>query len=329
MTSIDVDQLLDELAQQRRTGISTTSLNLVAFVDGDEQLLERMNERIDMLAERNVSRTLLLSIDEREHCVRAHCNETSDTPVTHSEQIHLAVKGVGSRELRSIVHDLLVPNVRTVLLWAGTHLSDARFSALAELADIVVLFSSARDQGTAPLRQILELRGSGIAHKIRDLAFLRLLPWQDMVAQFFDDPELAAELPHISHVEVATGAAAEAYYLVGWLASRLAWDACGKHEFCNVDGGTISISIEKQGAPRRISFVRLHSPNSIFGAGTKEGAEDLICLTVEGKKPRPQRCVPLHDVDMATLIENAIFMPHSEIYAETLNVVERLLEHEK
>jgi hypothetical protein len=73
----------------------------------------------------------------------------------------------------------------------------------------------------------------------------------------------------------------------------------------------------------------LHSGSSTFGAKTQEGAEELICLTVEGEKVRPQQCVPLHDVDMATLIENAIFMPVTPIYAETLAVVERLLEHEE
>jgi glucose-6-phosphate dehydrogenase assembly protein OpcA len=328
MTSIDVDQLLDELAQQRRTGISTTSLNIVAFVEGDAELLARVNERIDTLAERNVSRTLLLACEEREHSVRSHYNEVNETLVTHSEQIQLAVLGLSAQQLRSIVHDLLVPNVRTVLLWGGGELHDPRFVALAELADIVILFSSVRNQGAAPLREILTLRGTGIEHKLRDLAFLRLLPWQDMIAQFFDDADLAAELPHITRLEVVTGSAPEAYYFVGWLASRLAWDACGRHEFCNIDGGTITISMRQQGPPRRIAGVRLTSAHSVFGATIQEGAEELICLTVEGEKSRPQRCVPLHDVDMITLIENAIFMPRSEIYSETLSMVERLLEHE-
>jgi hypothetical protein len=128
---------------------------------------------------------------------------------------------------------------------------------------------------------------------------------------------------------VAAGSAPEAYYLVGWFASRLSWEACGKHEFCNVDGGTVTISITRQGPPRRISRIRLHSERSTFGASAQEGTEDLICLTVEGEKQRPQRCVPLHDVDMATLIENAIFMAHTAIYGETLTAIQRLLEHER
>jgi glucose-6-phosphate dehydrogenase assembly protein OpcA len=305
------------------------SLNLVAFVEGDANLLRRVTDRIDALAERNVSRTLLLTSEELEHCVRSHCAEIGETIVTHSEQIQLAVKGIGAHELRSVVHDLLVPNVRTVLLWGAPTLNDPRFASLAELADIVILFSSARGDGTQPLREILQLKGSGIELKVRDLAFLRLLPWQDMIAQFFDDPDLAAELPHIARVDVVAGSASEAYYLIGWLASRLAWNACGAHEFCNVGGGTIAISIQQSGPPRRVSSVHMHSSKTVFGATTQDQEESIVCLTVEGEKRRPQRCVPLHDVDMETLIENAIFMPYGSVYAETLAIVERLMEHEQ
>ncbi len=150
-----------------------------------------------------------------------------------------------------------------------------------------------------------------------------------MIAQFFDDPELAAELPHLARVEVVTGSAPEAFYLVGWLASRLSWDACGKYEFCNVDGGTIKVDVRQDGLPRRVHSVYLHSASSVFGASTQKDAEDLICLTVEGAKQRPRRCVPLHDVDMLSLVERAIFMPRSDVYAQTLHMVERLLEHER
>ncbi len=97
-----------------------------------------MTDRLDVFAERNVSRTILLAGEGKEHSVRSHCTEINDTLVTHSEQIRLSVKGITAPELRSVVHDLLVPNVRTVLLWGGLHVADERFSALADLADTIV-----------------------------------------------------------------------------------------------------------------------------------------------------------------------------------------------
>lgn len=329
MSVIDVEQLLEELSRQRRdrAGISTTSVNLLAYVD-DPQLLQRMTERLDTLAERNVSRTVLLAHDDREHLVCSHCTEIGDTLVTRSEQIQLAVKGIGPQELRSIAHALLVPSVRTVLLWGGSHLTDPRFTELAELADTIVLFSSATDSGTGPLHELLQVQNSSLEPKIRDLAFLRLLPWQDMIAQFFDDPDLASDLPHISRLEVVSGSAAEGYYLAGWLASRLSWDPCGKNEFCNADGGKITMELRQDGTPRHIYRTRLQAGQSTFTAEIEKDAEDLICLSVEGEKHRPQRCVPLHDVDMISLIEQAVFA-RNDIFIETLHMVRRLLEHER
>ncbi len=330
MSVVDVEQLLEELSRRRRdrAGVSTTSLNIIAYVD-EPHLLDRMTERLDMLAERNVSRTILLAHDEREHQVCSHCSEIEDTVVTRSEEIQLAVKDIAPQELRSIAHALLVPGVRTVLLWGGSHLTDPRFTALAELADTIILFSSATDSGSGPLHELLQVQSPDLEPKIRDLAFLRLMPWQDMIAQFFDAPVLAAELPHISRVEVVSGSAAEAYYLVGWLASRLSWDPCGQNEFCNAVGGKISMALRQTGTPRHIYRARLHAGGSIFSAEIEEGAEDLICLSVEGEQHRPPRCVPLHDVDMISLIEQAIFMPRNDIFLETLHMVNRLLEHER
>jgi glucose-6-phosphate dehydrogenase assembly protein OpcA len=238
------------------------------------------------------------------------------------------VENVGAPELRSIVHDLLVPNVRSVLLWGGEHLDDPRFAALAELADIVVLFSSARGGGLEPLREIVKLLGTPLAGKLRDLSYLRLLTWQDTIAQFFDEADLAAELPHICKVQVHSGSAAEAYYLVAWLASRLAWDPCGSAEFCNADGRSIKIEMRREGTPRHIYSITLNSEHSSFGVAIDPQAEDLLCLTVEGQKQRPKRCAPLHDVDMVALIERAIFEQQTaQVYAETLQMLGRLLEH--
>ncbi len=329
MSAIDVGELLGKLSQHRgeRAAISTVSLNLVAFVEDDAQLLERIAQRIDALAERNVSRTILLTCDERPHSASSHSSEVDDTLITRSEQIQLAVGHCACEELRSAVHELLVPSVRTVLLWAGAHYVDRRLSALADLADTVVLFSSARDPGTARLQEILKLQGTHVEPKIHDLAFMRLLSWQDIIAQFFDDAELAQELPHLTHVEVVSGSATEAYYLVGWLGSRLSWQPCGENQFCNEDGGTISFDLRQHGSPLRVYAVRLHSHNCVFGAAVREDADDLICVTVEGRKSRPQRCMPLHDLDMVSLIERAIFMPRNdEVFAGTLRTIDRLLE---
>lgn len=332
--AVDVAVVLDELALQRkdRGGIATTSLNVVAFVENDDELLQRLTERTDQLAERHATRTVLLvaSIEANTYSVQSRCAEVNDTLLTHSEQIQIGVSDLDAQGLRSIVHALAVPNVRTVLLWGGKHLADDRFNALADLANVAVLFSSATGAGVAPLREMLALHGTSSAAKIRDLAYMRLLPWQDLVAQFFDDEELAGELSSISQVEVACGSEPEAYYLVGWLASRLHWDPCGPREFCNPQGKVIAVDMRIEGPPRRVRSIFLRSAQSVFGAAVEREADDLVCLTVEGQKHRPQRCLPLHDVDIISLVERAIFSPAEDpVYADTLAMAGRLLQQEQ
>lgn len=331
MSTLSVEQLLGALARERhgRGGVSTTTLNVIAFVENDDALLRWLSESSDTFAEAHGFRIVLLdgSHTPENHSVRTHCKELADTLVTSLEQIQLGAKGLTAGELRSIVHDLLVPNVRNVMLWGGRFIDDERFTALSELAETIVLFSAPAGFALQSLRQLAHLEGTSLAPRIRDLAYMRLLSWQDLTAQFFDDPELAAELPALTRVEITSGTEPEAYYLAGWLASRLGWEPCGELTFCAASGAPIAVELHKEGLPRRIRSVYLHSKACTFGICISPDAEDLICLTVEGRKRRALRCVPLHDVDIVSLVERAIFSPaDGGVYLETLGLLRRLFE---
>lgn len=331
MSALNVEELLDALAEQRRGrgGICTTSLNVIAFVENDEHLLHWMAESSEAFAESHGFRILLLdgSSGAQSRSVRTRCKDVGDTLLTSLEQIQVGVQGAAAPELRSIAHDLLVPNVRTVLLWAGNNLADERFTALCELAERIVLFSSAGAAALASLRELARLEQAPLAQRVRDLAYMRLLSWQDLTAQFFDERELAAELPTISRVDITAGSEPEAYYLAAWLAGRLGWEPCGNSLFCNASGQNVVVGFHKEGLPRRVRSVSLQSQACTFGIAVSPAAEDLICLTVEGQKHRPTRCVPLHDVDIVSLVERAIFSPDDGgVYLHTLNVLARFLE---
>jgi len=331
MNAINVEDLLGALAHERRDrgGVSTTSLNVIAFVENDDRLLHWMADTSDAFAEAHGFRIVLLdgSRTPENHSVRTHCREIRDTLVTSLEQIQLGVSGMGAPELRSVVHDLLVPSVQNVLLWGGNHVGDERFSSLADLTERIVLFSAASNAALESLRELTRLHDTPLAARIRDLAYMRLLSWQDLTAQFFDEPDLAQELPSLTGIDITSGSDPEAYYLAAWLASRLGWEPCGDLQFCNAARDNISVNFHKEGLPRRIRAIRLHSKACTFGIAISPDAEDLICLTVEGDKPRPMRCVPLHDVDIVSLVERAIFSnADGGVYLETLDVLRRLFE---
>lgn len=331
MSTLDVDALLDALAHERRDrgGICTTSLNVIAFVEDDDALLKWMAESSDAFAEAHGFRILLLdgSRGPQTYSVRTHCREMGDTLLTSLEQIQVGVQDIGAAELRSIAHDLLAPNVRNVLLWAGNHLADDRFNALCSLAERVVLFSPSGLPAVESLRELVRLEDTPLAARLCDLAYMRLLVWQDLTAQFFDEPEMAAELPTISRVDITSGSEPEAYYLAAWLAGRLGWDPCGDMIFAGPQGCTIHAVFHKEGRPRRVRGITLQAASCTFGITVSPDAEDLICLTISGKKSRPLRCVPLHDVDIVSLVERAIFSPEDGgVFLQTLNVLRRLLE---
>lgn len=328
---LDVNALLAELSRERQTGVSTITLNLAGFVDDDE-LLEWLQERVVRLAEKYPCRSIFLDAchDQSTHQVRTARKDVNDDGTVRTEEVILGVNGIGAPELRSIVHGLTVPNVPTLLLWTGKHLAnDARFEELVGIATSVVLDSSRLESTSAGLHELVSFIGTSGRENVQDLAYLRLRPWQDAVAQFFDDAELTAELPAISDVEIASGSEAEGYYLIGWLASRLGWKPCGTREFCNIEGNVIRLHFVREGQPRRVARVALQTPDTRFCAEIRPHATSVICSTITGRKERPQHCIPLPQLDMLSLVEQTILSTHSDqIFRDSLGMARTVFEHE-
>jgi hypothetical protein len=289
---------------------STTTVNLIAFAE-DPATVPRLRNRFSTFAQKHSCRAIFLD---------------ATRPEDGSEGTELGVAGMPVDKLRSMVHDLLAGGVGSALFWAGRDLSDPRFEALASLGTTVVVDSSRAADGKASIQKLAEI-GASTDRFVRDLSYLRLLPWQDMVAQFFDDEELARELPSIAAVEVVSGSQPEAYYFAGWLASRLHWKPCGRNELCNDAGDTIKIDIERRGDPRRVLSVVLRSKHCAFAGELDAKSPEIVCLTVTGKPKRNRRCAPLHDVDLVSLVEQAMFVPHKDaVFAETLQMARAILE---
>ncbi len=292
---------------------STTTVNLIAFAE-DPATIPRLRDRFSTFAQKHSCRAIFLDA--------TRAGERTDETV-------LGVAGMPAEKLRSTVHDLLIGGVGSALFWAGRDLSDPRFEALASLGTTVVIDSSRAADGLASIQKLAEISASSDRF-VRDLSYLRLLPWQDMVAQFFDDEELAQELPRIAAVQVVSGSEPEAYYLAGWLASRLHWKPCGRNELCNDAGEVIHVDIERRGEPRRVLSVVLRSKTCAFTAELDVDSADVVCLTVTGKPQRDKRCAPLHDVDLVSLVEQAMFVPHKDaVFAEALQMARAILYSER
>lgn len=238
------------------------------------------------------------------------------------------VGGMSPEQLVSTVKRLELLEAPLVLAWIARLQDDRRFAELAKIANTLIVSTSALGTGDEALRDICSFTQAHPEVVLHDIAYLRLGTWQEIIAEFFDEPNVLDELYNIRRVEVVSGSDAEALYLIAWLASRLQWKPCGHSEFCNIIDESIEFTIKREGQARRLTSVSLISPQSTFTAAVHDDDQDAIVCTVTGKHPRQSRTMPVTKVDVASLVERAVLHPHHDpIFTATLHTASRILEH--
>jgi glucose-6-phosphate dehydrogenase assembly protein OpcA len=224
---------------------------------------------------------------------------------------------------------LLAPDVPTVLWWSADSLSeDTAFRCFFDNADSAVVDSSLGVRDVSTLDELSQFYGAHRNVALRDLAWMRLHPWQDIVAQFFDDPNLREELFSIQVLKIVSGSDAEALYLAGWLASRLGWNAVGHDAFNDRNGNRVELVHERSGQPRRVHSISLTTATSTYNGTVDENDPTVVRVWSEGEKARAERIFPLQAVDNASLIEQAALEVGGtdEIFETALRMVATLID---
>jgi glucose-6-phosphate dehydrogenase assembly protein OpcA len=224
------------------------------------------------------------------------------------EQIMISAGGEAVGELHSAVASLLMTDLPAFLWWPGrpsfgSHL----FDSLLNVCDYLVINSAQFERVQEALPQLLNLRG---VVTLGDLNWLRLTPWRELTAQFFDSPHLRPYLDRLDKVVVVheTGPddeqphRAQALLIIGWLASRLGWETTPQPLQLKCGERPIAVEIEAaapRGGPKRpgresvageLLSLRLEAagaePPAIF---TVTRARDGVCVVtrveVEGSPP--------------------------------------------
>ena len=331
--SLDLESVLGEVSEHRRNrgDMSVATMTVVLFYDRDD-IGRLARERIDALAAKHPSRVIVLDATQPE-CVRrvgAECETHADCARARGDWIELGVGECPPEALASAVARLSLPEAPGVLVWAASNAGDARFAALSERARTVVYGSSMLDDGDGALRTLLTFVKANPDVWVADFAYLRLAPWQESIALFFDAKNVIRELFDLRRVEIRCGSDAEAYYLLGWLSSRLEWTPCAPDSFCNRFGVQIDFSILREGPARTIRSVALASSQTQFLAEVSGEHDEAILLRVSGAQEHCDRWRPITNVDVATLVERAILSGRRDtVFVESLMAAGEVLAHRK
>lgn len=334
-TSIaDVSAIKAELSRARREyeerdkdlRVATTTMNFVVFIN-DPDHRKWVLERVEKIADKHPSRTIVL--DANADRVGADVFVSSldeDGSTIHGERIELGVPDVDPQTLRRVVSELLVPDLETHLFWSAIRLTEsARFKELIEIADSIVVDSSGAVRDASTVGELAKFFAHYRHIPMRDLAWMRLAPWRDMVARFFDNRGLREELFSIRKVAVASGSEAEALYLGGWLASRLGWKPDPPSAFQDRAGKRIEFVISREGEQRRVNSITLETPTSQYIAALTSDAT-TVELRVTGERAHLPSLAPLSAIDTASLIESAILAGTTdEIFETALRTVGDIL----
>lgn len=249
--------------------------------------------------------------------VTALCHMRTEGGALCSEQIVLQ-PGSGAEPLvPSAVRSLLVGELPVVLLDVHPGVPSPWREELWRAADLLLGDSALYDdpEDAAPLWERIVREGSARVH---DLAWARLMPWREILAELFDRPSLGASLPTVCEVEVDHGAgragtpSAPALLLSGWLAARLGWKA-GRREdgALRLQGthGSIRVTFRNDPADdtRSVSRVRLRSgaPRPLALEVVRHGRDPRVAIRID-EPVAERREVSFHYREFAACIVGEI-----------------------
>ena len=320
--SLDVHPVVQALAKARNDpgAMKTTTMTFAIFF-GDGEGADWVRGRTRALAEKHPSRVVILDANKDE------TEQSVEPPQKRGEWIEIGVKGANAAELDAALTQLSLPEAPVVLLWIAEALSeDDRFMTLARRSDTTICSTSVARTDDGALRDLAHFVELHPDTLIQDVAYLRLTAWQELVAEFFDDPDDRVELDGLRSVDVTAGSDAEMYYMLGWIASRLRWTLTDAQTFASPGGGNVKFTMTHDGPPRRLSKIALASEHATFTASVIPDDQNAIALDVTGPSPS-SRFAPLHTVDLASLVERAILTTtRDDVFMDALSMTKAMME---
>jgi len=164
-----------------------------------------------------------------ERGLRAHatalCHLRPGGGLVCSEQISLSWDDPSGPLVASAIASLLVGDLPAVLLELNQDQDPPWQEKLARIADVRIVDSNLAP-GAKEYPRVWGRRPGRDRGPVRDIAWARLTPWREILAEAFDRPEAARAIASIQDVTIhhrGPEPPPGAWLLAGWLASRLSW----------------------------------------------------------------------------------------------------------
>jgi glucose-6-phosphate dehydrogenase assembly protein OpcA len=206
----------------------------------------------------------------------------SDTEATRREENGaIVIDGLAPRYLNNAVAWVRLSSLPT-LAWCRAG-DPAALPDLARLVDRVVMDREDPSAGWTLVSEIAPLAA------VSDLRWARLTRWRDLIAQFFDMPEVRGSFTAFDRLEIIGTDSHDARLLAGWLKSRL-------------PGGNALTVDARTGGSAQVDSVRLIAASGSLAVRILPNG---ICLETSVSVPGSEPCtrvVPLGNQGLAALL---------------------------
>lgn len=269
----------------------TSVLNFIVYVSREEDASDAL-ATVGALVERHPSRTILVVADPAAPTSSLDASVTGQCgPLTPNgerlcwEQITITAHGATAIHAPSVVIPLLIPDLPVYLWWTGEPpFGTDLFTRMASLCDRTIVDSGRFADSIDGLARLAAInRATGDDRGVTDFHWIRLTPWRNLMAQFYDRAELRPYAERIERVRLRyalrDGASgdAQALLLAGWLASRLGWQPRPAASRWG-DKGLHLLHLEAQHGEATVMIDIEGTPAD--GAAGADGG-DLVGLTIE------------------------------------------------
>jgi glucose-6-phosphate dehydrogenase assembly protein OpcA len=221
-----IRRLLVEAHQENVAYVPARVMNLVCVVD--KEWSGEIANRLRRVGRNHPSRTIVCAVEAKRTTIDAVATvagpaDTKPGDFAVLRETVVVTCGPGHLEhLDTLVDPLVVTDLPT-MVWSP-HGHPEAVDALRRMAQVVLLDTVSEPDVDEALKRSWDL---STELYVVDLAWLRSTPWRERIAATFDPAAVRGDLQLISHVGVRhhPDSAASALLLVGWLASRLGWEA--------------------------------------------------------------------------------------------------------